>query len=203
MRRTKEEAEQTRIAIMDAALSVFAEQGFDSSNLDEIAQKANVTRGAIYWHFKDKFGLFVQLVEDALDSYKNILRETLQTNLSPIQKIRSMVLSMLSKSQQSKACSRMSIMESTFRISNDEYEKHFRSIFTEFVNYIDAAMADIIKAGQDSGEIRADIEAQDVNFIIKSYIKGLSLIPRISTENWLDLTKSDSYVDVIIKGISK
>ena len=54
MRRTKEEAEQTRAAILEAALEAFSEMGFDSANLDKIAQQANVTRGAIYWHFKDR-----------------------------------------------------------------------------------------------------------------------------------------------------
>lgn len=58
MRRTKDDAEQTRENILNAATSVFGEKGFDKSTLDEIAKKASVTRGAIYWHFKNKGEIF-------------------------------------------------------------------------------------------------------------------------------------------------
>jgi TetR/AcrR family acrAB operon transcriptional repressor len=58
VRRTKEEAEQTRHSILDAAERVFEERGVSRTSLQEIAQAAGVTRGAIYWHFKDKADLF-------------------------------------------------------------------------------------------------------------------------------------------------
>ena len=51
MRRTKEEAEQTRRALLDAGLRVFSRQGYAAIKLEDIAREAAVTRGAIYWHF--------------------------------------------------------------------------------------------------------------------------------------------------------
>lgn len=58
MRRTKQEAEETRLAIMSKALELFSEKGIDVTSLSEIATAAGVTRGAIYWHFKNKWDLF-------------------------------------------------------------------------------------------------------------------------------------------------
>ncbi|MCU7554753.1 TetR family transcriptional regulator [Alteromonas sp. ASW11-19] len=58
MRRTKAEAEQTRQAILDAAVEVFSERGVAKSTLENIAQAADVTRGAVYWHFKNKQEIF-------------------------------------------------------------------------------------------------------------------------------------------------
>ncbi|MBT00453.1 MAG: TetR family transcriptional regulator [Oceanospirillaceae bacterium] len=58
MRRTKEEAEQTRLQIMSVALELFARQGIAATSLTGIARAAGVTRGAIYWHFKNKWDLF-------------------------------------------------------------------------------------------------------------------------------------------------
>ncbi|QJR81172.1 TetR family transcriptional regulator [Alteromonas pelagimontana] len=63
MRRTKEEAEQTKQAILDAAVDVFTERGVAKSSLEEIAKAANVTRGAVYWHFKNKIEIFDALHE--------------------------------------------------------------------------------------------------------------------------------------------
>lgn len=57
MRRTKEQAEQTRRNIMAAALRTFSRRGIAHTTLEDIATAARVTRGAIYWHFADKNAL--------------------------------------------------------------------------------------------------------------------------------------------------
>ncbi len=62
-RRTKEDADVTRNRLLDAAESVFYEKGVAHSSLNEIAQTAGATRGAIYWHFKDKLDLFNAMMD--------------------------------------------------------------------------------------------------------------------------------------------
>lgn len=57
-RSTKEEALETRSRILDAAEHVFFEQGVASTSLADVAKQAQVTRGAIYWHFRNKSDLF-------------------------------------------------------------------------------------------------------------------------------------------------
>jgi TetR/AcrR family transcriptional regulator, acrAB operon repressor len=58
VRRTKEEAQETRNHILDAAERVFYEKGVSRTTLADIAHAAGVTRGAIYWHFANKGDLF-------------------------------------------------------------------------------------------------------------------------------------------------
>jgi TetR/AcrR family acrAB operon transcriptional repressor len=58
VRRTKEDAEQTRLQIIAAARKVFHERGVSRSSLEQIATEAGVTRGAVYWHFANKPELF-------------------------------------------------------------------------------------------------------------------------------------------------
>nr|WP_298135888.1 TetR family transcriptional regulator [uncultured Pseudomonas sp.] len=62
MRRTKEEAEQTRCAILAAAEALFLEKGVAHTSLEHIARCAGVTRGAVYWHFQNKAHLFHELL---------------------------------------------------------------------------------------------------------------------------------------------
>lgn len=64
-RKTKAEAEQTRRQIIDAARKVFHTLGVSRTTLEKIAQEAGVTRGAVYWHFKDKQDLFFAVREHA------------------------------------------------------------------------------------------------------------------------------------------
>lgn len=62
-RRTKEEAQETRHKLLDAAEHLFQEQGVSRTSLQDIAKRAGATRGAIYWHFKDKADLFNAMME--------------------------------------------------------------------------------------------------------------------------------------------
>ena len=60
---TKVEALETRDRILDAAENVFHAQGVARTSLADVAQAASVTRGAIYWHFKNKSDLLVAMCE--------------------------------------------------------------------------------------------------------------------------------------------
>jgi TetR/AcrR family acrAB operon transcriptional repressor len=62
-RRTKEEAQATRSHILDTAERAFELHGVSGTSLHEIAKAAGLTRGAIYWHFKDKADLFNAMME--------------------------------------------------------------------------------------------------------------------------------------------
>ena len=62
-RRTKEDALATRTALLDAAERVFLQRGVTRTSLADIAQAAGVTRGALYWHFKDKAALFGAMMD--------------------------------------------------------------------------------------------------------------------------------------------
>jgi len=95
-RRTKEGADATRQALLDAAEDVFHKKGVGRASLAEIAQAAGATRGAIYWHFKDKVDLFnammdrvalpleaayrdAELAGNPLDRVQNAVQRLLQT----------------------------------------------------------------------------------------------------------------------------
>ena len=62
-RKTKIDTEQTRTQIIAAARKVFAERGVSRTTFAQIAAEAGVTRGAIYWHFKNKPELFFAVME--------------------------------------------------------------------------------------------------------------------------------------------
>jgi TetR/AcrR family acrAB operon transcriptional repressor len=63
MRRTKEDAEKTRERILAAAQGVFERQGVARTSMEQVAQAAGVTRGAVYWHFANKAELYFAMRE--------------------------------------------------------------------------------------------------------------------------------------------
>jgi AcrR family transcriptional regulator len=54
----------TRARIQQVALELFAEQGYDKTSLREIAERLDVTKAALYYHFKSKEDIVRSLVED-------------------------------------------------------------------------------------------------------------------------------------------
>lgn len=62
-RRTKEEALETRNKLLDSAECLFQAQGVSHTCLQDIATHAGATRGAVYWHFKDKSDLFNAMMD--------------------------------------------------------------------------------------------------------------------------------------------
>ena len=63
--KTKAGAAATREQVLDAAERVFRERGVEAATLGEVAAAAGVTRGAVYWHFRDKADLLDALCQRA------------------------------------------------------------------------------------------------------------------------------------------
>ncbi|MFF0151452.1 TetR/AcrR family transcriptional regulator [Micromonospora sp. NPDC005203] len=57
----------TRERIKAVALELFTEQGYEKTSLREIAERLNVTKAALYYHFKSKDDIVASFVEDRLD----------------------------------------------------------------------------------------------------------------------------------------
>ena len=91
-RKTKEEAQETRLAILDAAELVFHEHGVSRTTLDEIAKAAGVTRGAVYWHFTNKAALFDALIERLLEPLDARLNDLQSGEGNPVNSLRELTL---------------------------------------------------------------------------------------------------------------
>lgn len=82
-RKTKEEAEKTRQTLLASAFKVFNEKGYAKTTLQDIAEDAGVTRGAVYWHFKNKTDLFEKLFDFAFLPVRDLLFSKFEEDLSP------------------------------------------------------------------------------------------------------------------------
>lgn len=79
MRRTKEEALETRRAILKVALESFSKRGYTLTTFNDIARRIHLTKGAIFWHFKSKEDLLAALLlhmRDLFDPLKPLEHAT-------------------------------------------------------------------------------------------------------------------------------
>ncbi|MDR0217165.1 MAG: TetR family transcriptional regulator [Comamonas sp.] len=90
-RRTKAEADETRTKLLDAAEEVFFEKGVSRTSLGDIALRAGATRGAVYWHFKDKVDVFSSMLARICMPFDEICDDK-YGELPPLQRIRHSML---------------------------------------------------------------------------------------------------------------
>ncbi len=92
-RKTKEDAQETYIALLDAAEQVFSEKGVTRTTLNDVAIAAGMTRGAIYWHFKDKTALFQAMCDRAFLPMDALLNEIIDApDKEPLLALRKMTV---------------------------------------------------------------------------------------------------------------
>lgn len=95
-RRTKEEALRTRELILDMAEREFHRRGVSRTSLEQVAAAAGVTRGAVYWHFRNKADLFNAMMNRVtLPLESEILRSGERTLDDPVAQIRGSFLAAL------------------------------------------------------------------------------------------------------------
>ena len=123
-RRTKEDAQATRHGLLDAAELLFQSQGVSRTSLNDIAKKAGTSRGAIYWHFKDKADLFNAMMERVTlpleQSFQNIGQDS---NIDPLTLL----------------C--MGMREALVRTATDPQTRRVFEVATHKVEYVDELQA--------------------------------------------------------------
>ncbi len=78
MRRTKEDAEQTKQNLMRVAVTVFNKKGYANTRLEDIAKAADVSRGAIYHHFGSKAELFKEIALQNKHNMNQIIEKRIE-----------------------------------------------------------------------------------------------------------------------------
>jgi AcrR family transcriptional regulator len=75
-------SQETRANILNAAQSLFAQNGYDATGVADICQAAGVSKGSFYYHFPSKQALFLELLDEwlsGLDVQLNLLRQVDQS----------------------------------------------------------------------------------------------------------------------------
>ncbi|MBI9072432.1 MAG: TetR family transcriptional regulator [Melioribacteraceae bacterium] len=79
MKRTKEEALKTRELLLQCAVKVFNEKGYANATLSDIAEEAELTRGAIYHHFGNKDDFIDAIIQTNKDRINFLVQEVLDS----------------------------------------------------------------------------------------------------------------------------
>ncbi len=200
MKRTREAADVTRQQLLESALRVFSEKGYAATRLSDIAIAADVTRGAIYHHFGNKKELFIALFKDRADPYFQIVSEILSSDLSPLEKIRNILQTMLKKFMDDdlfQADERLRMRHSGTLTEIAE----IKEILGQDIRRASTMAEKVVAAGQKSGEIRSDMEAKNIVIYMLSLIRGVACIMEGGFLKQAIIGKSEILANLFLEGI--
>jgi AcrR family transcriptional regulator len=84
-------SEETRTRILEAALDLFARDGYDATGVAQICQRCGMSKGAFYHHFPSKQAVFLVLLEEWLATLEKEMREAAERSSSVPEALRQMV----------------------------------------------------------------------------------------------------------------
>ncbi len=198
-RRTKEEAEETKKAICLAALDIFCEKGYSRTTFDEIAKRINLTKGAIYWHFRNKADILTEIIRKGFTISQSLLSVNL-SQVNSIYDLKQHILSEVKLIQENKIYKKFLF----FVIFQMEWSE-------AILNKVGSEIQDIIQSGEEirkaalrksqaSGEISDSIDIEELSWILGSLHHGM--IKNIISNNYSGdaFQLVSSGFDLIIKG---
>ena len=202
MKRTKEEAALTRQMVLDAALKVFSRKGFSQATLEEVAREAGLTRGAIYWHFKNKNEIFGAVLEVLYERSRERVIKVLQSGQNPLLKIRQLIgefLRIISNEDEFRIIEEFHMLEFQKTKEVKELCKQHQEKMTQMRAEIQA----LIIEGIASGDFDNRLDPTITTWALISYLAGmktawLSGITEISIRE-----NAEKLVDIFINGIVK
>lgn len=164
------DALETPELILDAARRVFAEEGYDGATMDHIAAAANMTKGAVYHHFKNKKELFWILSERRLNQQLNLANSmALPGGGSAEQGLRLLFKGVLDGLVSDPGWTRLH-----FEILSRTRDPDTAELFRRNDNYLINRIASDIETAQKNNEYRADIAPAAMAFVITAVISRLS-----------------------------
>ena len=152
MKHQKRSSSDKHRRIIEAALKVFAKNGFYNSKVSEIAREANVADGTIYLYFENKDDILISLFEEELSNVLDAINGELAKQSDPVRKLERFAEVHLNLVKDHQALSE--IIQVEVRQSSKFMKEYKNEKFLEYLNIISA----IIREGQQKGIFRQDIE---------------------------------------------
>jgi|SRR5216684_2258245 TetR/AcrR family fatty acid metabolism transcriptional regulator len=160
---------EKRARIMDAAIKVFAERGFHTATVAEIARGAGVADGTIYLYFKSKDDLLLRLFDEKMTELLEAARLALADEKTAPARLRRFIQLHLSLVEKNPELASVLIVE--LRQSAQFLKAADRNKLASYVDLI----AEVVRAGQESGELNNGISPVVVKRAIFGALDELAL----------------------------
>lgn len=190
-------SDKRREEILDAATKVFATRGFNGTRMDDIVEESGLSKGLLYWYFKNKDALIIALVKRLFAPQMRYFRELPDRAGS----VRDRLLAIADDTaRELHAFSR--VLPITFELYSLAFRnKSVNKVMKEFFLLYRESLQRVIEQGVERGELRAVDSRQAANSIAAVF-EG-TLLLWIFDREWVDINvQLRAGIELIIRGLA-
>lgn len=163
--------DDSRRELMDVAIDCFAKYGYAATSIDRIAKAAGVTKGALYYHFKDKEELLFEAVKKRVGQFeRRVVGDVAPLSDAPaaLSRLARICFEHATKSNHRRLI--VTLMVEALD-TNPRLEAQFRGMMQRFRSFL----TDIVRGGQERGQFRSDIDAAVAAEVFAGAVMGAEI----------------------------
>ena len=153
---------------MAAAIDCFARLGYQGTSIDRIARAAGVTKGAVYYHFRDKEDLLFEAVKDRIDGFEQQVLEEVSPAQDALENLRHVVDACFAHATVSNHRRFIITLMIEALDTNPRLSAEFRNILRRMRAFVTS----VVRRGQQRGTLRPDVPAEAAAAVIMGGIIG-------------------------------
>lgn len=181
--------------ILDAAVAVFAEKGFFTARVSDIADRANVADGTVYLYFKNKEEILMTAINTAFDAFMRHARTELEKLPNPVPRLRrlaSLHLEALGSNRNLAVVFQMELRQSTRFLS--EFSHHH---MVEYLTLVRSAISE----GQAKGLFRRDMSDKIAANCFFGALDEMVTSWVLSEHEYRLANVAETVVDILLQGM--
>jgi AcrR family transcriptional regulator len=153
---------------MQAAIDCFARLGYQGTSIDRIARDAGVTKGAVYYHFRDKEEVLFEAVKDRIGGFEQLVLEEVSPEQDALENLRHVVDACFFHATVSNHRRFIITLMIEALDTNPRLSAEFRNILRR----MRAFLTSVVRRGQQRGALRADVTPEAAAAVIAGGIIG-------------------------------
>ncbi|MCM1128873.1 MAG: TetR family transcriptional regulator [Alistipes senegalensis] len=180
-RRSSGKTIETRNRLLDAAEQVFYEKGVSNTTLNDIAEAAGVTRGAVYWHFTNKVDVFNAMVDRVRQPIRQMIDEIADEETEdPLGRLREKSVFLMREIQENAHYRKvLGILyhRCEFTEKSSEYQVSYREWMTRARETLTRVLGNARQKGQLPGDIDIGLSFLAVHVVFNGLLHSWLLTP--------------------------
>ena len=189
---------QRKAQILDAALAVIVQKGYENSRMDDIVVSSKMSKGAIYWYYKSKKEVYLSLVNHWVHNYSAVLNHIVDTDRSASDQLRSLFQYFIVQYEKDPVVFKALLEFWSMAGRDPEFNDKLQKVYSEFVNLIST----IIQQGMDNGEFKnLDVDITAMSIMVN--IEGIMWFTLFKLKNTSAREYIQTISDFILSGLIK
>jgi AcrR family transcriptional regulator len=183
---------QRKEQILDAALHVIVQNGYHQSRMDDIVSTSGLSKGAIYWYYKSKKDMYLDLVNHWVIRYSNSLLKLPQEDISSGEQLKNLFETFFDQFEKDPIVFKALLEFWSLAGRDKDFKIKLEKVTQNFIHYIES----IIKKGVESGEFKQ----------VNPNIAAMSIMVVIEGISWFTLFEKNSvsakeYIETVFEFI--